>query len=315
MKKIDVLMVWPIQPEQVRQLEQTYRLHRLDLASDKEALLADTGDRIRAVVTTHTGGFPESLLQRLPALDIVACGSVGTDSLCIDACHRRGVVVTNTPDVLTEDVADLGMLLMLATVRRLLPGVDWIRQGHWQKQGMMSLSTSLTGKRLGIVGLGRIGRAVARRAEAFGMQVSYYGRRQQPEQPYPWYSDLVQLAAASDVLLLTVPGTAGTEKLVDARVLDALGPRGYLVNIARGSVVDEEALVDRLARRQLAGAGLDVFAHEPRVPVALLAMDHVVLQPHCGSATVETRGAMAQLVVDNLAAYFSGRPLLTPLPR
>jgi len=313
MEKIDALVVWPNRPEQMKVLDEVYRLHRLDLAEDPELLLQEVAPRIRAVVTSHGGGFKQSLLERLPNLEIVASSGVGTDTLCVEACRERGIPVTHTPDVLTDDVADMGMLLLLATVRRLLPAERWIRDGYWEARGMMPLNTSVRGKRLGIVGLGRIGKAVARRAETFGLQVSYYGRRPQPDVAYPYYDDLAGLARDVDILLLAVPGDTGTQGLVSADVLQALGPSGYLINVARGAVVDEPALVQALQDGTIAGAGLDVFVDEPRVPAALLDLENVVLQPHCSSGTVETRGAMAQLVVDNLAAHFAGRPLLTPV--
>ncbi|MBL1376350.1 2-hydroxyacid dehydrogenase [Zobellella iuensis] len=313
MDKTEVLVVWPNRPAQMQMLEQRYQLHRLDLAADPEALLAEVGGRVRAVVTSHGGGFPKHLLDRLPNLEIVASSGVGVDTLCVADCRARGIPVTHTPDVLTEDVADMGLLLLLATVRRLLPAERWVRQGHWQQRGMMPLNRSVTGKKLGIVGLGRIGKAIAQRAEAFGMEICYYGRRRQEGVAYPWYGNLVQLAREVDILMPVLPGGEETRGIISAEVLGALGPEGYFVNIARGSVVDEPALVALLQQGGLAGAGLDVFADEPRVPTALLDLDNVVLQPHCASGTEETRGAMAQLVVDNLAAHFAGRPLLTPV--
>jgi len=314
---IDLLVVWPNRPEQMKMLDETYRLHRYDLASaeDKEAMLREVGSKIRAVVTTHSGGFESSLLDRLPNLEIVASSSVGFDTLCVDACRARGIPVTNTPDVLTDDVADMAMLLLLATLRRLLPGVEWIKSGNWIDKGMMPLNTSLKGKKLGIAGLGRIGKAIARRAEASGIEVSYYGRRPQQDVTYRYYDDLVALARDVDILAPVVPGGPETEGLISREVLSALGPSGYFINISRGSVVDEAALVELLKQGALAGAGLDVFVDEPHVPAELLDMDNVVLQPHCASGTVETRGAMAQLVVDNLAAHFAGKPLLTPVTR
>lgn len=316
MDKNDVLVLAQIRPAQMQMLEERYQLHRYDQASDAERteMLARYGERIRAVLTTYDGGFEKELLDQLPNLEVVACSSVGFDSLCVNDCQARGIPVTNTPDVLTDDVADLGMLLLLATVRRLLPGTDWIRSGKWVGQGVMPLSTSLKGKTLGIVGLGRIGKAFARRAELSGMNICYYGRRQQADVSYPYYSDLEALARDVDVLAPVVPGGAETQGLISREVLSALGPNGYFINIARGSVVDEPALVELLQSGALAGAGLDVFADEPNVPQALIELDNVVLQPHLGSATVETRDAMAQLAVDNLAAHFEGRPLLTPVP-
>lgn len=313
MAKPEVLVVWPNRPEQMKTLDQTYILHRLDLAPDSEALLREVAPRIRAVVTSHGGGLKKGLVDRLPNLEIVASSGVGTDSLCVDVCHARGIAMTNTPNVLTDDVADMGLMLLLATHRRLLPGVRWIQEGNWVNKGMMPLSTSVRGKKLGIVGLGRIGKAVANRAEAFGIDVSYHGRNSQPDSPYPYYDDLIRLAQDVDILLLAVPGGETTRGLISAKVLEALGPDGHLINIARGSVVDEPVLVAALREGRIAGAGLDVFADEPHVPAELLEMGNVVLQPHCSSGTAETRGAMAQLVVDNLAAHFAGRPLLTPL--
>lgn len=313
MEKIDVLVVWPNRPEQMKMLEQTYRLHRYDQASveEKEVMLREVAPKIRAVVTTHGGGFEASLLERLPNLEIVCSSSVGLDTICVGACHARGIPVTNTPDVLTDDVADMGMMLLLATLRRMLPAVEWIKSGNWVEKGMMPLNTSLKGKTLGIVGLGRIGKALARRAEASGIRVCYYGRRPQPDVDYRHYDDLVALARDVDILAPVIPGGADTEGLISREVLSAIGPQGYFINISRGSVVDESALVELLEQGRIAGAGLDVFVDEPHVPPALLDMDNVVLQPHCASGTVETRGAMAQLVVDNLAAHFADKPLLT----
>ncbi len=314
MSKIDVLVVWPNRPEQMKILEETYQLHRYDQADEpgKEAMLDEVGERIRAVVTTHGGGgFPESLLARLPNLEIVCCSSVGLDTLCVDKCHEHGIPVTNTPDVLTDDVADMAMMLTLTTLRRFLPAVSWIQDGSWVEKGMMPLNTAIKGKKLGIVGLGRIGKAIAKRAEAFGMIVSYYSRSPKSDVDYVHYDDLVALAKDVDVLAPVVPGGADTQGMISREVLTALGPKGYFINVSRGSVVDEPAMVELLQQGSIAGAGLDVFVDEPNVPAPLLTMDNVVLQPHCASGTYETRGAMAQLVVDNLAAHFAGKPLLT----
>lgn len=315
MSKIDVLVVWPNRPEQMQMLADTYELHRYDLASveEKAAMIDAVGDKIRAVATTHGGGFDETLLAQLPNLEIVCSSSVGLDTICVEACHKRGIPVTNTPDVLTDDVADMAMMLTLATLRRMLPAVDWIQSGHWVEKGMMPLNTSLKGKTLGIVGLGRIGKAIAARAEAFGMNVSYFSRQAKTDVDYRHYDDLITLAKDVDVLAPVIPGGPATEGLISREVLNALGEDSYFINVSRGSVVDEKALVDLLEQRAIKGAGLDVFVDEPNVPKALLSMDHVVLQPHCASGTYETRAAMAQLVVDNLAAHFAGKPLLTPV--
>jgi lactate dehydrogenase-like 2-hydroxyacid dehydrogenase len=308
----DVLVVYPNRPGAMAQLEAAYTLHHLWQVEDPERLVAEVGPRVRAIVTTGERGASAELIGRLPALEIVACFGVGIDAIDRAACAARGIPITNTPDVLTDDVADMGLALMLAVLRRLVEGDRYVRAGSW-RNGPMALATCARGKTLGILGLGRIGKALARRAEALGMAIAYYGRRPQPEVAYAYHASLVDLARASDVLALTCPGGAETRGLVDAAVLEALGPEGYLVNVARGSVCDEPALVEALVHRRIAGAGLDVFASEPNVPEALLGLDHVVLQPHAASATAETRDAMAQLVVDNLAAHFAGRPLPTPV--
>ncbi|TBW55703.1 2-hydroxyacid dehydrogenase [Marinobacter halodurans] len=308
-----VLVVGAIGRLQMDELETRYTLHRLDQAGDPETLLSEVGDRIRVVLTSNGVGFPEDLLARLPNLELVSSQGVGTDGLCVDACRVRGVAVANTPDVLNDDVADMAMMLVLATVRRLVAGDRWVRDGRWEREGMMPLNRCIHGKVLGIAGLGRIGKAIARRAEAFGLEIAYFGRRQQPDVHYRWCDSLEGLARDSDILLLALPGGDATRGVVDEAVLNALGPDGYLINIGRGSVVDEACLVDFLEQGKLAGAGLDVFAHEPRVPEALKAMEQVVLQPHCASGTVETRDAMAQLVADNIVAHFEGRPLLSPV--
>jgi len=313
MSKIDVLVVWPNRPIQMQLLNDTYQLHRYDQASEsgKEEMLNKVGAKIRAVVTTHGGGFKKELLERLPNLEIVCSSSVGLDTLCVEECKARGIPVTNTPEVLTNDVADMAMMLTLTTLRRMLPAVEWIKSGNWVEKGMMPLNTSLTGKKLGIVGLGRIGKAIAHRAEAFGMQVCYYEPKKQDGVYYRYYDNLVELAREVDILAPVIPGGPKTKNLINREVLSALGSDSYLINVSRGSVVDEPVLVELLKEGAIAGAGLDVFADEPNVPKELLEMDNVVLSPHCASGTVETRGAMAQLVVDNLAAHFAGKPLLT----
>jgi lactate dehydrogenase-like 2-hydroxyacid dehydrogenase len=310
--KPDVLVVYPNRPGAMAQLEAAYTLHHLWRAEDRERLLAEVGPRVRAIVTTGERGASAELIGRLPALEIVACFGVGIDAIDRAACAARAIPITNTPDVLTDDVADMALALILAVLRRIVQGDRYVRAGSWQK-GPMPLTTCARGKTLGVLGLGRIGKALAHRAEALGMKVAYHGRRPHPEVAYAYHASLVELARASDVLALTCPGGAETRGLVDAAVLEALGPEGYLVNVARGSVCDEPALVEALVGRRIAGAGLDVFAKEPNVPEALLGLDNVVLQPHAASATVETRDAMAQLVVDNLAAHFAGRPLVTPV--
>jgi hydroxypyruvate reductase len=293
-------------------LESTYQVHRLDLAQDRAALLAEVAPHIRAVVTTGAGGVATDIVNALPALEIIAIRGVGTDGVDLDNARKRGLRVTTTLNVLTEDVADQAFALLLATSRQICVGDAFVRAGKWPTQSL-PLGRRASHKRAGILGLGSIGQAIARRALGFGMSVAYTGRRPHPEVDYPFVPSLVELARASDILFIAVAGTPDTLGVVNGEVLDALGPDGILVNIARGSIVDEDALVAALADGRLGGAGLDVFRHEPNVPEALLTLDNVVLQPHQGSATAECRLDMGNLVLANLEAHFAGRPLPTPV--
>jgi lactate dehydrogenase-like 2-hydroxyacid dehydrogenase len=263
---------------------------------------------IRAVVGGGTAKLDAALLDRLPDLEIVAIHGIGHDGIDLAALRVRGIRLTLTPDVLTEDVADLAIALMLAVQRRVAANDALVRAGGWSAP----LGRRASGRRIGIFGLGRIGHAIALRAAPFAGELLYSARS---EKPVPWrfVPDIAALAEASDVLILAAPGGAATGKIVDAAVLDRLGPGGVLVNIARGSLVDEAALVTALAEDRIAGAGLDVFAEEPEVPAALKAMPQVVLAPHQGSATEEGRAEMRELVLANLDAHFAGRPLMTPL--
>ena len=311
--KPDVIVVYPTLPRQMQMLEQSYTLHRYDQAADKDRLLDDVGPRCIAMVTN--GHFPlnRDFIARLPALQIVACSSVGYDTIDVGALTERGIRFTNTPDVLTDDVADLAILLMLAARRRLIVGDRYVRSGDWGRKGMMALTSRTAGSRVGIVGLGRIGQAIARRCAVMGQQVAYHGRRRQPDVDLPYFDNPEALAAWADILIAVTPGGAETQGLISARVLHALGPKGTFVNVSRGTVVDEPALIDALQSGRLGAAGLDVYLNEPNPDPAFAAMDNVVLYPHHASGTVETRDAMAQLVVDNLAAFFAGKPLLTPV--
>lgn len=256
-------------------------------------------------------GAPAALIDRLPNLKIIAVASVGYDTVDVAHAALRGIAVTNTPDVLNDDTADIGIALMLMASRRLVQADKFVRAGRWPHESF-PLATSLKGKRLGILGLGRIGNAIARRAEAMEMSIAYCNRRP-VETPYRYVAEPVELARQSDVLMVMVSAGPASARLVDRAVLDALGPSGLLVNVARGMVVDEAALVAALKDGRLGGAGLDVFADEPHVPQDLFAMDNVVLLPHVGSATRETRNAMGQLVLDNLEAFFAGKTLRTPV--
>jgi lactate dehydrogenase-like 2-hydroxyacid dehydrogenase len=306
----DILQVAAIYGPSQARLEADYTVHRLWQAPDRGAFVRDVAPRIEVLVTTGGAGAARALIEQLPRLRLIACFGVGVDAIDLAAARERGVAVTNTPDVLTDDVADLAIGLMLAALRGLATADRYVRAGLWLRANM-PLQTRMSGKRLGIVGMGRIGQAIARRASAFDMSIAWNGPRPK-DLPWRYEPDLLALARSVDVLVAACPGGAATRGLISRAVLEALGP-GVFVNIARGSVVDETALVDLLVTQRLGGAALDVFADEPRVPEALFALDHVVLQPHQASATRETRGAMGQLVLDNIAAHVAGRPLLTPV--
>jgi hydroxypyruvate reductase len=289
-----------------------FTVHALWHEEHPLAFLAPIKDLVRGFASFTSYPVTAALIDALPRLEIIAAMSVGTDHIDLAAARARGIVVTNAPDVLTDCVADIGMTLVLAVARRIVVADRFVRDGLWLK-GAFPLATKVGGTTMGIVGLGRIGRAVAKRAEAFGMRIAYFGRHRQSDVDYPFFDDLVAMARASDYLMLTCPGGAATRRLVNAAVIEALGPEGVLVNIARGSVVEEAALVTALQDGKLGGAGLDVYADEPQVPAALLALENVVLLPHLASATRETRAAMGQLMIDNLKAHFAGKPLLTPV--
>lgn len=311
--KPEILVAYPTLPRQMEMLADAYTLHRYDQAEDREAFLKKVGDRCVGMVTN--GHFPLSraFVEKLPALKIVACSSVGYDTIDVGALTDHGVRFTNTPDVLTDDVADIAILLMLAVRRCLIVGDRYVRSGDWGRKGMMPLTSRTAGSRVGIIGLGRIGQAIAKRCGAMGQEVGYFGRTEKPGVGFRYFGDLVQLADWADVLIAATPGGAETRGLISAEVLHALGPKGTFVNISRGTVVDEPALIEALQSDRLGGAGLDVFLNEPNPDRAFAEMENVVLYPHHASGTLETRDAMAQLVVDNLAAFFAGKPLLSPV--
>jgi lactate dehydrogenase-like 2-hydroxyacid dehydrogenase len=308
----DIIVTAPLPPFLYDPLKADYTCHDYAQAADKPGLLAAAGTRIRGLVQGGGTVTPVSLLDALPALEIISVFGVGYDGVPVDYCRGRGIKVTNTPDVLTDDVADVAVALILMTGRGFVRANRFVHAGEWLKRGP-ELTTRLGGKTVGILWLGRIGKAIAERVTAMGMKVAYTGRKPQ-DVPYAFVPDLAGLAAASDFLVVACPGGAATRNIVDARVLAALGKKGTLVNIARGSIVDEPALVQALAAGTIKAAGLDVFADEPNIPPALLAMDNVVLLPHVGSATRETRQAMGDLCKANLDAWFAGRPLLTLIP-
>jgi lactate dehydrogenase-like 2-hydroxyacid dehydrogenase len=295
-----------------------YVLARLEAAFDVHQLPAESAGfaslgHVRGVAMS---GSPRrmdgALMDLLPSLEVIANFGVGYDAIDVAAAASRGITVTNTPDVLTDEVADLTIALLLATIRQLPQAERYLRDGKWLERAY-PLTPSLRTRSVGIVGLGRIGKAVAHRLTAFGVPIAYHGRNRQADVPYRYYPSLVAMAEDVDTLVSVVPGGAATHHLINAGVLKALGPQGIVVNVGRGSVVDEMALIAALRDKTILSAGLDVFEDEPRVPAELIAMDHVVLLPHVGSASVHTREAMGQLVVDNLTAWFDGRGPLTPV--
>ncbi len=311
--KVEILSVANIAGFPFERLEREFAVHKLWQAPDGAQLLADVAPRIRGIQATGSAVVDAAMIDRLPKLEIIACCGVGYDGIDVAAAKRRSVVVTNTPDVLNDCVADVAMGLLIAAARGIATGDRFVRAGKWLS-GNLPLQTKVSGKRLGIVGMGRIGRVIAERAAGFDMPIAYHTRRKVADVPFLYYEKLVDLARNSDFLMLILPGGKETFHVVNDEVLRALGPQGILVNVARGSVVDEQALVRCLQDGALGGAALDVFEDEPQVPEALWRMDNVVLVPHVGSATRETRAAMGNLTIDNLAAHFSGKPVLTPVP-
>jgi D-3-phosphoglycerate dehydrogenase len=299
-------------PWDMEALDKDYIVHRYWEQPDKEAFLRGPAREVRAIATRGDLGAAKPLIDALPALEIIACFGVGVDGIDLEAARARGIRIVNTPDVLTEDVADLAFALMLGIARQIPQGDRFVRAGQWVK-GAFPLMTRFNGKRLGLIGLGRIGSAIARRAEGFGMKIAYHTRTKCEDVAYVHHATAADLARNSDFLVAILPGGAATRNIVDAEVLEALGPTGFFINVARGSVADEEALLSALEERKIAGAALDVFWNEPDINPRFFTLDNVVLHPHTGSGTVETRKAMGQLVRDNLAAHFAGKPLLTPV--
>lgn len=309
--KPDILLTTGWYQPAMEELDQHFTVHRLWKADNRDELLALIRDR--CVGAAGVGRFTAELMDALPNVKVFANCGVGYDGVDVPAATERGIRVSNTPDVLSDEVADFAVGLLLATLRRIPQGDRYVREGRWETEGGMAFGERVWGKRVGILGLGRIGLEIARRCEAFKLDVAYHNR-QRKDAPYPYYDSPHELARAVDILIAIVPGGDATHHLVDRSVLDALGPGGTLINVARGSVVDEEALILALQEGRLGAAGLDVFADEPRVPAALKAMtDRVVLQPHQASATHETRLAMGRLVTENLLAGVAGKPLITPV--
>lgn len=308
--KHEIVMTTKVLPRTQEILEKEFLIHKLYEAADRDALLRQVAPGVRALATFGPAGADGALMDALPRLELISHFGVGVDSIDLAAAKKRGVAVTNTPDVLNDCVADTTMSLVLNVMREFPQSEAYLRSGLWATRGGYRLTTSLGGKTLGILGMGRIGEAIAMRAQSFGMKIRYHNRNRKK---VPWVYDAspAALARNSNCVVVATPGGAETAKLVNAAVLDALGPRGYLVNISRGSVIDEPVLLKYLAEQRIAGAGLDVFENEPKVNPAFFALHNCVLYPHVGSATVETRFAMGMLQVDNLRAHFAGKPLLT----
>ncbi|WP_232630408.1 2-hydroxyacid dehydrogenase [Methylobacterium sp. Leaf118] len=309
----DILLIRQTRPDVAERLAARFRLHRLDDAPDRDAVLSAIGPRIRGLAVGAMCPIDAALFDRLPHLEIVSSFGVGYDTIDVGAAARRGIVVTHTPDVLSDEVADLALGLLLAAVRRIPQGDRYLRAGHW-RAASFPLTASLRERRVGILGLGRIGQAIATRLEGFGVGIAYHGRTPRAEVSYAYHDSLIGLAQAVDVLIVAAPGGPETRGIVDAAVLAALGPEGIVVNIARGSVIDEAALIEALRAGTIHAAGLDVFENEPQVPDALIALENTVLLPHVGSGSHHTRTAMGRLLTDNLVSWFEGDGPLTPVP-
>ncbi|KAK5803405.1 hypothetical protein PVK06_031050 [Gossypium arboreum] len=313
MNNIGVLMTCPMSEYLENQLENRFSLFKLwNHSSPKPDFLKTHSSSIKAVVGNTKIGADANMIDSLPNMEIVASYSVGLDKIDLGKCKEKGIKVTNTPDVLTDDVADLGIGLALAVLRKMCACDRFVRSGNWIN-GDFGLASKFSGKSVGIVGLGRIGSAIAKRAEAFNCSISYHSRSKKPNTNYKYYSNIVDLAADCQILFVACALTEETHHIVNRKVIDALGPKGILINIGRGAHVDEPELVSALLKGQLGGAGLDVYENEPNVPEQLFSLENIVLVPHVGSDTEETSKAMADLVISNLEAHFKGMPLLTPV--
>ena len=312
MQKPEVMVLSPIRRDVMAMAEAAFTLLRADMAEDAEAFIADKGARCRALLTSGNVTMSGAMLDAMPQLAMVSCATAGYDALPVGEFAARGIALSNTSPALRDDVADMAILLTLAAQRSFVAGDAYVRNGDWAAKGMFPLQRSVSGKRLGIVGLGSLGQAVGLRAQAFNMRIGYWNRRPKPVE-WSHQPDLIELARDSDVLIVTVAGGPDTAGLISAPVMEALGPEGLLVNIARGSVVDEPALIAALESGALGAAALDVYASEPDPDPRLTALPNVTLSPHHASGTEEARRAMAQLALDNLTAFFAGKPLISPV--
>ncbi len=314
-EKPDVLLIGAKKPVLVKVLEPKVTLHYLADAKDHDAFLKSIADKVRAIAIAYTANkLDAAFMQKLPKLEQISSFGVGYDHIDAKWAGEHGIVVTNTPEVLNEEVADTALGLLLCTVREFPQAERYLRAGKWPQGHYPLTKATLRNRAVGIVGMGRIGKAIARRLEAFGVPVAYHSRNRQKGVSYKYYPKLIDMARDVDTLMVIVPGGAATANMINAEVLKALGPNGILINMARGSVVDEPALIEALKNRTIYSAGLDVFAKEPQVPRELMEMDNIVLFPHLGSSTEVTRAAMDQLVVDNILAWVAGKPPLTPVP-
>ncbi len=309
MSQNEILLMCPLYAPTQRRLEGSYRVHPFWNAPAPDALLERIAPTCRVVVTSGGRGIEAATLAKLPNVKLVSCFGVGVDAIDLGYCAKHGIAVTNTPEVLTDDVADLAVGLMIAALRRIAEADRFVRAGQWLK-GPLPLATTVTGRKVGIVGMGRIGQAIADRCRAFKTEIGYFGPNRKPVDGR-YFTDLVAMATWADVLVAACPGGEATRRLVSGPVLEALGPAGFFVNISRGSVVDQPAMVALLTSGRLGGAALDVFDDEPNVPAELLTLETVVLQPHQGSGTTHTRQAMGDLTAGNVDAFFAGAPLLT----
>lgn len=309
----DILMLGPMMSIVQQGLEEKLNLHRYWEIEDKAAFLAEKANAIRGIATGGHVAVTKDIIDQFPNLEIISNFGVGYDSVDAQYASERNVIVTNTPDVLTNEVADTAMGLVLMTIREFSATERYLRAGKWLEKPFPLTKGTLAGKTMGILGLGRIGKAIAKRAEAFGIKVAYHGRNKQSDVDIPYYASLKDMAEAVDILMIVVPGGAATHHIVNADILKALGPDGYVINIGRGTAIDEPALIEALQNGTIQSAGLDVFEKEPKVPQALIDMDHVVLLPHVGSASIHTRDGMGQLVVDNLVNWFESGKVVSPV--
>lgn len=296
----------------IKSIDDNFTSYHLWEQADQTAFLTEHGHEIEALVTSAVHGADAALINALPNLKVIASYGVGYDAVDLDLAKQKGIRVTNTPDVLNDCVADTALALLLDVARNISFSDRFVRAGQWKGPTTIKLGHKIGGKVCGIVGLGRIGKAIAKRAEAFDMKIAYYGRHKQ-QVNYDYYDNLIELAKAADFLVLALPGSDNTHHIINSEILEALGNRGFLINIARGSVVDESALVKALQQGVIAGAGLDVFEHEPNPSKELLTLDNVVLTPHLASSTFETRNAIADLVYANLVGFFDGTGVVTPV--